>query len=84
MQPQAPADPVLSYVSSGPIGRTAVVNEPSLGGNVIVVIDTQYNAASGQTCRTYAVTSSSLQTQHLACGTGADWQVVPALISSSN
>ena len=83
-QAQAPADPVLAYVSSGPLGRTGVVNDPSEGGNVVVVIDSQYNAASGEICRTYATTSSNLQSQHLACGNGADWQVVPPLVTSSN
>jgi hypothetical protein len=84
VQPQLPPDPVLAYVASGPIGRTAVVDEPALGGNVIVVIDTQYNAASGQICRTYAVTSNGGQVQHLACGNGDDWQIAAPLITSNN
>jgi len=83
-QVMGPTDPVLAYVASGPIGRTAVVNEPAQGGNVVVVINTQYNAASGEICRTYSTTTSGAQSQYLACGNGADWQVVPPLITSSN
>lgn len=83
-QAQAPLDPILAFVSTGRIGQSGVVNDPAQGGNVVVVIDTQYNAASGNICRTYATTSSGAQSQHLACGAGADWQVVPPLITSSN
>lgn len=81
---QAPSDPVLSYVSMGPIGKTAVVNDPAAGGDVVIVINTQYNAASGGVCRTYAVTSASIQSQHLACSDGADWQEIAPLVTSSN
>ncbi len=83
-QAQIPSDPLLAFVSSGRIGQSGVVVEPALGGSVAVVIDSQYNAASGDVCRTYSTTSSTLQSQHLACGSGADWQVVPPLVTSSN
>jgi hypothetical protein len=83
-QPRTPADPVLAYVATAQIGQSAVVDDPAQGGNLIVVIDTQYNSAAGQVCRSYATTSSSLQSQHLACANGTEWQMVPPLILSSN
>jgi hypothetical protein len=81
---QVPADPVLAYVSMCPIGKTAVIDDPAQGGNEIVVINTQYNAASGDICRTYATTSSSMQSRHLACSDGAAWQEISPLVTSSN
>jgi len=81
---QVPSDPVLAYVSMGPIGKTAVISDPAEGGDVVVVINTQYNAASGNICRTYAVTSASIQSQHLACSDGADWQEIAPLVASNN
>ena len=84
IQPQAQApDTVAQFVSTGRLGQSGVVSVPG-GGTEIVVIDTQYNSAAGDVCRTYAVTTSSVQSQHLACGTGADWQEVSPLLTSSN
>lgn len=83
-QASAPTDPVLAFVSSGGIGQTAAVNDPAEGGPVSVDIETQYNSASGQICRTYAVANSTGQVQQLACDDGANWRVVPPLINSSN
>lgn len=84
--PQArfPADPVLAFVSGGRIGQTASVIELSGAGIVSVVIETQYNSAGGQVCRTYATANATGQVQQLACGDGANWRVVPRLINSSN
>ena len=81
-QVQAP-DPVLQFVSTGRLGQSGVVTLTQ-GGTEIVVIDTQYNSAAGDICRTYAVTTSSVQSQHLACGAGADWREVTPLVTSSN
>ena len=83
-QVQISGDPVLAFVSSGSVGQTGVVNDPAAEGNEVIVIETQYNAASGEICRTYAATSSNGQSQHLACSDGAAWHTVAPLVISSN
>jgi hypothetical protein len=83
-QPAIPGDPVLAFVSSGGIGQTASVNDPADGGIVNVDIETQYNSAAGQICRTFTLANSIEHVQRLACDDGATWRVVPPLINASN
>jgi hypothetical protein len=83
-QPQPPADPVLAFVSGATVGQSGVVNDPAGGGSETVVVNTEYNAASGEICKTYGTTGSTGQVRHLACGIGAGWHNVPPLTISSN
>ena len=79
-----PADPVLAYVATAQIGLPGEVTAPAYGGTVTVDVQSQYFAASGNTCRTYQVnTPGGGSRAGLACRDGSTWQNIPPLNSGA-
>jgi hypothetical protein len=79
-----PADPVLAFAASGSVGQTEAVAQRSGGLPVDVTIDSQYNSAAGELCRTYTITSSGGPSQQVACTDGTNWRTIPPLLNSNH
>lgn len=84
-QAVTPADPVLAYVATAPLGQPGDVTAPAYGGTVTVDVQSQYFAASGSTCRTYEVSAPGGGPRDaLACKDGSTWQNIAPLISGTS
>jgi hypothetical protein len=78
--PVAPADPVLAFLAQAHPGQAAVIQSATYGGPVSVTINREYNAASGDICKSYSlVRPNGTAGQQLACGDGSNWSYVPPL-----
>ena len=78
--PVAPADPVLAFLAQAHPGQAVVIQSATYGGPVSVTIDREYNAASGDICKSYSlVRPNGGSSQQLACGDGSNWFYAPPL-----
>jgi hypothetical protein len=78
--PAAPADSVLAFLAQAHPGQAAVIQSATYGGPVSVTINREYNAASGNICKSYSlVRPNGTAGQQLACGNGGNWFYAPPL-----
>jgi len=78
--PVAPADPVLAFLAQAHPGQAVVIQSATYGGPVSVTINREYNAASGDICKSYSlVRPNGGSSQQLACGDGSNWFYAPPL-----
>jgi hypothetical protein len=79
-----PADPVLAFVATAQLGLPGEVAAPAYGGTVTVEVQSQYFAASGNTCRTYQISAPGGGSRNgLACRVGTTWQNIPPLVGGN-
>jgi hypothetical protein len=72
------ATPVLQYVSSGPVGKPILMQDSLFGGQVQVVVDSDYTSANGQHCRgfrTRTLDGPMIGKLYHACDAGSGWQL---------
>lgn len=70
--------PVLQYVSSGPVGRPILMQDSLFGGQIQVVIDSDYTSANGQHCRgfrTRTLDGPPIGKLYHACEAGDGWRL---------
>jgi hypothetical protein len=70
--------PVLQYVSSGPLGRPILMQDDLFGGQIQVVVDSDYTSANGDHCRgfrTRTLDGPLIGKLYHACEIGGGWRL---------